>query len=153
MDYKYLLTKYVLLPAHLGGWGKMEILGTFSCIQNANRFLWTSPDYGDDFKFISCRQIIERPDASGNKIKLDLTSVPYNPIDKIGELQRLIEDEPSIQDFIDDPVHQEGFVEHQLAGISFHPYVKEDEITLQLWGWSIRLFRDGTWFFEATDGG
>lgn len=147
--------KYLLIQKIYDGdrYHNPEVVGTFDNIAAANRFIESSPDYPDNIKFISCRQLIEYP-FKDTHYQLDLTSVPYNPVHRIGELRRLIEDEPSIEDFMNDPAYQESFVEHRFSGLSIHPYfTKHDTLDLQFWGWCITLNKDGTWFWQDTSGG
>ena len=40
-----------------------------------------------------------------------------------------------------------------LQSITVLPIKSGNSINLQLWGWAIVLNEDGTWYWEATDGG
>ncbi len=147
--YKFLLLKYVWVR---NDYGDPEILGTFDSLVDVNRFLETSDDYLTDQKFISCRQINEYK-YKGTSYRLDLTAVPFNPVDKIGELKKFFKEEPTIDDLLTNKIHQVNFVEHKKKGYSVHTYFGKDSLSLQLWGWAIVLSNDGTWFWEDTSGG
>ena len=65
--------------------------------------------------------------------------------DSIEELKKLLKDEDKVLDILNEVSCNE---------ISILPILhNEDVIILQLNGWSINLYKDGTWIWTATDGG
>lgn len=144
--FKYLLTLQVW---ERNDYGNEEVLGTFDEIDNVNRYLHTA-GYPSNIKFISCRQIIERS-INGTNIRLDLRSVPFNPIDKIGELRMAFEEEETILDLLqaresvtDDLTSQDDelvTVELRFLG---------GELFLKFSQCGISLLKDGTWKYEYT---
>lgn len=146
--FKYMLTKQVWESRD---YGKEEVLGIFDRFDDVNEFLRTS-GYPSNIKFFTCRQIIEVP-LGGTNIRLDLTSVPFNPISKIGELKQFFEEEPTIAEFEERNTTQPDFLEYKKKGYSVHTYFDDDSMSLQFWGWAIVLKEDGIWFWEDTSGG
>ena len=144
--YQYLLTLQVW---ESDDYGDVEVLGTFDEIGNVNRFLRTA-GYPNHIKFISCRQIIETTTGKGRSIRLDLTSVPFNPIDKIGELRKALEEEETIMDLLcatneagDSLTSQDDelvTVELRFLG---------GELFLKFSQCGISLLKDGTWKYES----
>jgi hypothetical protein len=147
--YKYLLTKYVMIDACFSD---MVIVGTFDSIGAVNTFMNTSDDYPKDTKFISCRQINEY-EFGAKRYKIELTSIPYNPVNRVNELKGFFEEEPTIEDLEDRAETQPLFLDFKKKGYSIHTYPGHDSMSLQFWGWAIVLNEDGTWFWEDTSGG
>ena len=145
--YKYLLTKYILLP--YGTFGDVDVLGTFDSIDTVNEFLH-SAGYADNIKFISCRQIIET-EMLGKQTKLDLTSVPYNPIDKIGELLNAFKEEETVLDLLcaRDQVTDDLIADEDLH-VVVEPKFLGGELFLHFCQFGISLLKDGTWKYEYT---
>jgi len=150
--FKYILIEQILNCDSLD-YGKPRILGTFDSIATVNRFIQTSTDYelddGTKPKFIMCRQICEFP-SKYLRYRLELSSIPHNPYNKIGELADLFSDEPPIGFHIDSCAN---LSDHRRSGYSIHPYFEDGSLSLQLLGWAIVLKEDGTWFWEDTSGG
>jgi hypothetical protein len=107
---------------------------------------------GSKPNFISCRQLCEFP-VGDTHYQLELTSVPNNPYNRIGELADLFADEPTISEFEKQEQTQPSFLEYKKNGYSITPRFLVGKVEFQLWGWAIVLLEDGTWFWEATDGG
>jgi len=133
-----------------------RILGVFTNMLAVERFIQTSTDYelpdGKKPKFVSCRQLIEFP-VGDTRYQLELTSIPLNPYNRIGELADQFADEPSFLEHENNFQAQSSFLAHLKNGISVHLWFGKDRLDLQFWGWAIVLLEDGTWFWEATDGG
>jgi hypothetical protein len=146
--FKYMLTRR---ESRSGGYGSIEILGTFGEIANVNDFLRSSPDYPDYVKFISCRQIIETT-IKGVPTRLELDSVPFNPIDKIGELTQALEEEETILDLqcatneAGDPLTSQ---DKELVTVQIK-YIGKAKIFLQFSICGISLLEDGTWEYVDT---
>ena len=57
-------------------------------------------------------------------------------------------------DNIKEFLRQEPTLPGMYEDVSMLPILhNENEVILLFSGWSINLFRDGSWFWEATDGG
>ena len=146
--YKYLLSKQI--RTNDSGYGNVEVLGTFDSIDNVNEFLRSSPTYPDHVKFISCRQIIETK-MNGIATRLDLTSVPFNPVDTIGELCNAFKEQETILDL---RCAMDQTTDDMIADEDMH-YVVEPkflggELFLSFCQFGISLLKDGTWKYEYT---
>ena len=149
--FKYLLTKQVRQRGvvGLGVFGNVEMLGTFDSIDNVNEYL-DSAGYTSNIKFISCRQIIET-EMLGIQTRLDLTSIPFNPIDKIGELRNAFEEEDTIEGLLcatneagDSLTSQDDEL------VTVEPRFLGGELFLKFSQFGISLLKDGTWKYEYT---
>ena len=146
--FKYMLTQQVYDGTDFGN---VEVIGTFGEIDNVNEFLRSSPDYPDYIKFISCRQIIEFSDES-KCYKLDLITVPFNPIDKLGQVRKVMRKEKTILDLLEadgicgDPLTAN---DDTLITVTIKN-VASSEIFFSFETWGISLLEDGTWHFEES---
>ena len=142
------------IEGHFGG-GK--VLGTFTSIQQVNYFTLCMFQQCDRTVFISTKDCPEQTqyftDEDGNPTKLTLSEVERNPYNKIGAVRMAFNDEPRIEEIEADDEDMKAYLAHVQKSYAVYPYYFSNRISLQLWGWAINLNEDGTWFFEATDGG
>lgn len=144
--FKYFLTLQVW---ESGDYSSVEVLGTFDEIANVNEFLY-SAGYPSRVKFISCRQIIETT-IKGKAIRLDLRSVPFNPIDRIGELRNAFKQEETIKDLrcaMDQTT--DDMIANEDLHVTVEPRFLSGELFLHFCLFGISLLKDGTWKYEDT---
>jgi len=147
------VTNYTL-PDFIEKGENVVALGTFDDIQQVNRFIQTHKVYPPKLRFIQEAQNIYFTDEDGTPVLLRLERVKHNPQNKVGEVWSAFDDEPTIENLLTDDSHQKSFVEHKKLGYSCKPYRwGTHSMCIQFWGWAIVLHEDGTWHWEATDGG
>lgn len=153
------MNTYVLLIEYdySGRFGGARVLGTFDSVQNANYFAKCRFNYKDFPNFDNTRENLRQvryiTDKDNNQCRLTLSPTTQNPYDNLGALKLAFKDEPSINKILTNKDYQKSFVEHAMESHAVYPYYLKDKVSLQLWGWAINLFEDGTWFWEDTSGG
>lgn len=144
--YKYILTRE---ERRSGDYGSVEKLGVFDKIDNVNEFL-QSTGYPNHIKFISCKQIIESR-MNNVPTKLTLTSIPFNPIDRIGELRNAFKEVETIMDLrcaMDQTA--DDMIANEDTHVVVEPRFLGSGLFLQFCQFGISLFKDGTWKYGYT---